>query len=148
MARKPNIPYGLYRVHGYYNPSLARRKKAVDGQREDKHEWVYFVRKPDMEAFWEALENMYEKHSASSAAAGEQATRGLWVFSHDTGKGNAHAHKLFELIDVPPCAEREEARAFQAYEKHMEFPFKEADLGEVKSLESLNFPGVSITRLV
>lgn len=22
MARKPNIPFGLYRVHGYYNPSL------------------------------------------------------------------------------------------------------------------------------
>ena len=102
MARKPNIAYGLFRVHGYYNPSLARRKIPVEGQK-DKWEWAYYVSSNDMKDLWEAIEYMFEKHSASSAAAGEQATRGLWIFSHDTPKGNAHAHKLFELIEVPRC---------------------------------------------
>jgi CRISPR-associated protein Csd2 len=149
MARKSNIPYGLYRVHGYYNPSLALRKKAVDGEK-DKYEWETYVTKDDMKVFWEALEYMYEKHSASSAAAGEQATRGLWIFSHDTAKGNAHAHKLFELIKVTPCGEGNEPREFETYEKHMEFPGKEngSIVKEALSLEKNGFPGVTITRLV
>ena len=36
-----------------------------------------------------------------SAARGEMAVRGLWVFSHDNEKGNAPAHKLFELVKTP-----------------------------------------------
>lgn len=151
MARKPNIPYGLYRVHGYYNPSLACRKELVEGEK-DKHEWKPFVTTDDLKDFWEALENMYEKHSASSAAAGEQATRGLWVFSHDTAKGNAHAHRLFELIKIAAFGDDGEPRSFEQYESRMEFPGKsnkpeEAHkIGEAKPLS--DFPGVSITRLV
>ena len=151
MARKPNIPYGLYRVHGYYNPSLAIRKKPVDGEK-DKYEWVPFVKKEDLEAFWEALENMYEKHSASSAAAGEQATRALWVFSHDTAKGNAHAYKLFELIEVKPCGQDKEPRSFENYEANMDYPGKPTDPKKECQLcqpqPLTDFPGVSVTRLV
>lgn len=149
MARKPNIAYGLYRVHGYYNPSLARRKKMVEGQK-DNQEWEPYVTEKDMKNFWEALEYMYEKHSASSAAAGEQATRGLWVFSHNTAKGNAHAHKLFELIDVKPCGEGNEPRKFEHYVNRMEYPGKKSDMNISKpqSLQDLGFPGVWITRLV
>ena len=33
-----------------------------------------------------------------SAARGEMATRGLYVFEHDSELGNAHAHSLFERI--------------------------------------------------
>ncbi len=149
MARKPNIPYGLYRVHGYYNPSLARRKKPLAGK---KDEWIWecYVSRNDLEVFWEALENMYEKHSASSAAAGEQATRGLWIFSHDTAKGNAHAHKLFELIKVLPCGEGNEPRKFEDYATRMEYPGgkDEANICKQQSLSDHNFPHVWITRLV
>jgi len=149
MARKPNIPYGLYRVHGYYNPSLARRKRPLEGQKENQ-EWEHYVTTKDMENFWEALEYMYEKHSASSAAAGEQATRGLWVFSHDTAKGNAHAYKLFELIEVKPVGEGNEPRKFEAYADRMEYPGKGTDMNisQPQSLTDLGFPGVWITRLV
>jgi len=149
MARKPNIAYGLYRVHGYYNPSLARRKKLVEGQK-DNQVWETYVTEKDMENFWEALEYMYEKHSASSAAAGEQATRGLWIFSHDTAKGNAHAHKLFELIKVEPCGEVNEPRKFDCYEQKMQFPGKDkVTLDKLpQSLKDDGFPGVCVTRLV
>ena len=149
MARKPNIPYGLYRVHGYYNPSLARRKKPVAGKK-DQWTWKGYVSGNDLAVFWEALENMYEKHSASSAAAGEQATRCLWVFSHDTAKGNAHAHQLFELIDVKPCGEGNEPRKFEDYANRMEYPGKETDtnISQPRSLTDRGFPGVWITRLV
>lgn len=49
-----------------------------------------------------------------SAARGEMATRGLYVFKHDSELGNAPAHVLFERIkaerkvDVP--------RSFSDYE--------------------------------
>jgi len=149
MARKPNIAYGLYRVHGYYNPSLARRKKLADGQKGNQG-WEQYVKETDMKNFWEALEYMYEKHSASSAAAGEQATRGLWVFSHETAKGNAHAHKLFELIKVEPCGEGNEPRNFDCYEQKMQFPGKDKKTldQEPQSLQPEDFPGVWVTRLV
>ncbi|NVM20711.1 MAG: type I CRISPR-associated protein Cas7 [Desulfobacterales bacterium] len=147
MARKPNIAYGLYRVHGYYNPSLARRKKPVE---KDKWEWEPYVRENDLEVLWEALEYMFEKHSASSAAAGEQATMGLWIFSHDNPKGNAHAHKLFDLIKVPPCAEGKEPRKFEDYAARMEYPGKGDDTNTPtpQSLESKGFPGVWVTHMV
>ena len=151
MARKPNIPYGLYRIHGYYNPSLACRKELVGGE-ADKYEWKPFVTTDDLRDFWEALEYMYEEHSASSAAAGEQATRGLWVFSHDTAKGNAHAHHLFDLIKIKSFGDDGEPRSFEQYESRIEFPGKSngpketSKIGETNSLP--DFPGVSITRLV
>jgi CRISPR-associated protein Csd2 len=147
MARKPNIAYGLYRVHGYYNPSLARRKKEVA---DAKDKWECYVSNDDMKALWEAIEYMFEKHSASSAAAGEQATRGLWIFSHDTSKGNAHAHKLFELIKVPCCDDGKQPRDFEDYAGRMNYPGKggEINIGNPQPLQPFGFPGVSVTRLV
>jgi CRISPR-associated protein Csd2 len=149
MARKPTIAYGLYRVHGYYNPSLARRKKKIIGEK-DKCEWEYYVSKDDLTVLWEALEFMFEKHSASSAAAGEQATMGLWIFSHDNPKGNAHAYKLFELINVPPCGEGKVPGKFEDYAARMEYPGKDDDTNTPmpQSLEPKGFPGVWVTRLV
>lgn len=149
MARKPNITYGLYRVHGYYNPSLSRRKKEIIGEK-DKWEWEYYVKQDDLKMLWEALEYMFEKHSASSAAAGEQATMGLWIFSHDNPKGNAHAHKLFELIKIPPCGEEKVPGKFEDYAARMEYPGKGDDTNTPtpQSLESKGFPGVWVTRLV
>jgi CRISPR-associated protein Csd2 len=89
MGRKPLIPYGLYRAHGYFNPYLAE-KTGVTGD--------------DMSALWEALQNLFEFDR--SAARGEMNVRGLYVFTHDDKKGNAPAHKLFDLIRRPEVVDK------------------------------------------
>lgn len=83
MGRKNTIPYGLYRAHGFVSAPLA----AQTGFSEE-----------DLELLWKALEQMFEHDR--SAARGEMATRGLYVFKHDSHLGNAPAHKLFERIVV------------------------------------------------
>lgn len=83
MGRKNTIPYGLYRAHGFISAALA----AQTGFSED-----------DLELLWRALEQMFEHDR--SAARGEMATRGLYVFRHDSNLGNAPAHKLFERISI------------------------------------------------
>jgi CRISPR-associated protein Csd2 len=83
MGRKALVPYGLYRAHGFFNPFLAKGTKASKG---------------DLEILWESLERMFEFDR--SAARGEMAVRGLWVFTHDSDKGNAPAHKLFQLVGI------------------------------------------------
>jgi CRISPR-associated protein Csd2 len=47
---------------------------------------------------WEALADMFEHDR--SAARGEMATRGLYVFKHERDLGNAPAHELFRRITV------------------------------------------------
>lgn len=83
MGRKPVIPYGLYRAHGYFNPFLAQDTG---------------VTSEDLEALWDALQHLFEFDR--SAARGEMHVRGLVVFTHDNAKGNAPAHKLFDLVQV------------------------------------------------
>ena len=83
MGRKPVVPYGLYRAHGYFNPFLAKETG---------------VTRQDLETLWDALQNLFEFDR--SAARGEMHVRGLIVFTHDNPKGNAPAHKLFELVTV------------------------------------------------
>jgi CRISPR-associated protein Csd2 len=81
MGRKHTVPYGLYMTHGFVSSHLA----AQTGFSET-----------DLELLWEALANMFEHDR--SAARGEMATRGLYVFKHDSQLGNAHAHSLFACI--------------------------------------------------
>lgn len=83
MGRKPIIPYGLYRAHGFFSPQLAKTTVVTAG---------------DLEVFWRALMEMFEFDR--SAARGEMATRGLFIFTHDNPLGNAPAHKLFERIHI------------------------------------------------
>jgi len=99
MGRKPIIPYGLYRAHGYFNPFLASQT-GVSGE--------------DLEAFWEALQNLFELDR--SAARGEMHVRGLVVFTHENVKGNAPAHKLFELVQVKRRDGVETPRRYEDYE--------------------------------
>jgi CRISPR-associated protein Csd2 len=87
IGRKAIVPYGLYRSQGYYSPYLADKERNGTG-----------VTEKDLELFWEALLNMFDHDR--SAARGEMACRGLYIFSHDNPKGNAAAHKLFEMIKV------------------------------------------------
>lgn len=81
MGRKFTIPYGLYMAHGFVSSFLARQT----GFGED-----------DLELLWQALTQMFEHDR--SAARGEMATRGLYVFRHDSELGNAPAYSLFERI--------------------------------------------------
>lgn len=81
MGRKHTIPYGLYVAHGFVSSHLA----AQTGFSDD-----------DLELLWESLANMFEHDR--SAARGEMATRGLYVFKHDSQLGNAHAHSLFARV--------------------------------------------------
>lgn len=98
MGRKNTIPYGLYRAHGFISAPLA----AQTGFSED-----------DLELLWKALEQMFEHDR--SAARGEMATRGLYVFKHDSQLGNAPAHKLFERIAVTRRHADRPPRAFDDY---------------------------------
>ncbi len=99
MGRKHTVPYGLYRAHGFVSAPLAGQT----GFSED-----------DLELLWEALCYMFEHDR--SAARGEMATRGLYVFKHDGKLGNAHAHDLFDRITVTRKAGVEVPRAFSDYE--------------------------------
>lgn len=81
MGRKFTVPYGLYVAHGFVSAHLANQT----GFNED-----------DLELLWQSLANMFEHDR--SAARGEMATRGLYVFKHDNQLGNAPAYSLFERI--------------------------------------------------
>lgn len=98
MGRKPIVPYGLYRAHGFFNPYLARQTG---------------VTRKDLEVFWEALTLMFDHDR--SASRGEMACRGLYVFTHDNEKGNAPAHRLFERINVARREGVEVPRRFEDY---------------------------------
>ena len=112
MGRKAIVPYGLYRLHGFYNPLLGRVK-------DEKGAPEQLVSEADLEHFWEALKNCFAFDR--SAARGEMSVRGIWVFSHEDEKGNAAAHKLFELVRVTPCGEAP-PRSFTDYAGRIEFP--------------------------
>ncbi len=99
MGRKHTVPYGLYIAHGFVSAPLAGQT----GFSED-----------DLELLWQALENMFEHDR--SAARGEMATRGLYVFKHDSKLGKAHAHDLFESISVNKKTDVAVPRAFTDYE--------------------------------
>jgi CRISPR-associated protein Csd2 len=88
MGRKHTVPYGLYMAHGFVSSFLAKQTGFGD---------------EDLELLWQALEQMFEHDR--SAARGEMATRGLYVFKHDSELGNARAHELFERISAKPLSD-------------------------------------------
>ncbi len=96
MGRKPIVPYGLYRAHGFLNPMLAAK-----------------VTENDLALFWDALLNMFEHDR--SASRGQMSCRGLYVFTHDNPLGNAHAHRLFQRIRVRRKPEVETPRSYDDY---------------------------------
>ncbi len=83
MGRKALIPYGLYRGYGFFNPALAQQTGFDEA---------------DLDLFWNALQNMWDHDH--SAARGLMALRGMYVFTHDNGLGNAPAHILFDRLKV------------------------------------------------
>lgn len=129
MGRKAYVPYGLYRLHGFYSPALGIRRNGKDETEE-------VVKKTDLSEFWEALEKMFEFDR--SAARGEMNPRGLYVFTHENSKGNAPAHRLFDSVKVQSLG-HERARAFSEYGAGISVP----ENGGLKQ-----FRGVTFTRVI
>lgn len=99
MGRKEIVPYGLYVAHGFVNPFLA----AQTGFSEE-----------DLELLWTALLQMFEYDR--SASRGEMATRGLFVFEHESKLGNASAHRLFERVRISLKERSQPPRKFADYD--------------------------------
>ncbi|HBZ29029.1 MAG TPA: type I-C CRISPR-associated protein Cas7/Csd2 [Nitrosomonas nitrosa] len=81
MGRKFTVPYGLYVAHGFVSSFLAKQTGFDEN---------------DLGLLWQSLIQMFDHDR--SAARGEMATRGLYVFKHDSELGNAPAYRLFERI--------------------------------------------------
>ncbi len=81
IGRKFTVPYGLYRVHGFINPHLAK----ATGFSED-----------DLELFKTSLAQMFEYDR--SAARGQMAPRACISFRHESALGNARADQLFDRV--------------------------------------------------
>jgi len=103
MGRKNTVPYGLYRAHGFVSAHLAQQT-GFSGD--------------DMELLVEALESMFEHDR--SAARGEMATRGLYLFRHDNAPGRAPAHALFDRVRVFPPADDRPARRFEDFRREVD----------------------------
>lgn len=99
MGRKHTVPYGLYMAHGFVSSFLAKQT----GFSEE-----------DLALLWQALGQMFEHDR--SAARGEMATRGLYVFKHDSELGNAPAHALFDRIRPKLKQGVAVARSFDDYD--------------------------------
>jgi CRISPR-associated protein Csd2 len=99
MGRKAIVPYGLYRGHGFFNPAFAAQTGFDDA---------------DLELFWDSLAKMWDLDRSSSR--GMTACKGLIVFSHDHGLGNAPADKLFDLVKVTRRSSGTTPRSFADYE--------------------------------
>lgn len=124
MGRKHTVPYGLYRAHGFVSAFLAKQT----GFGAD-----------DLELLWQALSDMFEHDR--SAARGEMATRGLYVFEHAGELGNAHSHTLFDRLAIARQGDGDApARDFGAYS--VSFNGKALSVGE--TIEAA--PGVRLTR--
>src|SRR5208337_1957280 len=105
MGRKHGVLYGLYEMHGFVSPFLAK-----DTGFKEK----------DLGVLIEALTNAFEFDH--SAARGEMAVRGLWLFEHDTALGNAPAHKVFESITFNKRPEEFIPRTFSDYLPFLKAP--------------------------
>jgi CRISPR-associated protein Csd2 len=98
MGRKHTVPYGLYRAHGFVSAPLAKQTGFSD---------------EDLDLLWESLVNMFEHDR--SAARGQMATRGLYIFRHDSALGRAPAHTLFDRVSVMPQHNGGASRHFSDY---------------------------------
>jgi CRISPR-associated protein Csd2 len=98
LGRKHTIPYGLYRGHGYINPVFAAKTGFGD---------------EDLALLWKALANLFELDR--SAARGTMASRGLYIFKHESKLGNAQAQRLFDTIQIERKLGIESPRAFSDY---------------------------------
>lgn len=98
MGRKFTVPYGLYVAHGFISAHLA----AQTGFSEE-----------DLQLLLDSLVNLFEHDR--SAARGEMATRGLYLFRHESELGNAPAHALFKRVQPHLKEGIQVPRSFEDY---------------------------------
>jgi CRISPR-associated protein Csd2 len=117
IGRKTLIPYGLYKGFGFFSPHFAA-KTGVNAE--------------DLLTFWSALQQMWDLDR--SASRGLMSCRGMYVFTHENGLGNAPAHALFDQVQVRRKEGKEVSRQFADY---------------VVIVNNQDLPaGVTLTRLV
>ena len=105
MGRKNTVPYGLYRCSGFINPYLARQTG---------------FNLQDLQVLWNAMkETMWEIDR--SASRGLMATRGLYVFEHNSSLGICPSNDLFDRIQIKPFgADTDKApRSFDDYRERI-----------------------------
>jgi CRISPR-associated protein Csd2 len=90
MGRKAFLRYGLYSAKIFFSPH------------RDKFN---LITEDDLELFWTATQKMFEFDR--SAARGDMALRGLFIFSHAHKYGDVPAHKLFDSIEVKKTSDDE-----------------------------------------
>lgn len=88
MGRKFAVPYGLYRVHAYVNPTLAAGEKGTGFSGSD------------LELVKTALNMMFEQDK--SAARANMRPVACIAFKHDNALGNARADQLFSRVTCVP----------------------------------------------
>ncbi len=112
MGNKHIVPYALYAAKVYVSPAFAERTGFTN---------------TDLEILFDALNHMFEHDR--SAARGEMVVRGIYDFEHvgtqhennaaqnkrEARLGCAHAHKLFEGIEVKLKKDVEFPRSFADY---------------------------------
>jgi len=124
MGRKHTVPYGLYRAHGFVSAFLGAQTGFSEA---------------DLELLYEALGAMFEHDR--SAARGQMSTRGLYVFEHDSKLGNAHAHTLFDRLQVSRAGDAASpARDFSEYA--VTFDGRTLEAGEIVQVA----PSVKLVR--
>lgn len=113
MGNKHIVPYALYAAKAYVSPAFAERTGFTNA---------------DLEVLFDALNHMFEHDR--SAARGEMVVRGIYDFEHvgtqhennaaqnrrEARLGCAHAHKLFEGIEVELKDGVEFPKSFADYE--------------------------------
>jgi CRISPR-associated protein Csd2 len=105
MGRKHGVLYGLYQMHGFISPFLARDTNFTER---------------DLGIFLNALANAFELDR--SASRGEMAVRGLWLFEHNTELGNAPAHAVLETVSFDARPDGFLPRAFTDYASLLHAP--------------------------
>ncbi len=113
MGNKHIVPYALYAAKVYVSPAFAERTGFTNA---------------DLELLFDALNHLFEHDR--SAARGEMVVRGIYDFEHvgtqhennaeqnkrEARLGCAHAHKLFEGIEVKLRDDVEFPQSFADYE--------------------------------
>lgn len=97
IGRKASVPYGLYLGRGFFSPMLAKDTG---------------VTAEDLELFWTALISMFE--TDRSAARGYMEVRGIYVFRHENGLGNAPSGPLFSRFAAKSTVKA--PRSFDQYD--------------------------------
>lgn len=99
MGTKEIIPYGLYRTHGFINPSLAEHTG---------------FNETDLELLWQSLDKMFEMDR--SASRGEMGPKELLIFKHESKLGNVNAHRLFDKLSIKQRDASKPPRVISDYE--------------------------------